>query len=84
MGIEKLLKNLNDYLDKGEKKKTAQCNRIDDLLVKLEEKKHKLEKKLAAENNVTKKKRLMTEVKIVTLQLKKGYKRRNELSEKCK
>jgi uncharacterized protein YgiM (DUF1202 family) len=84
MGIEKLLKNLNDYLEKGEKKKIAHCDRIDGLLVKLEEKKRKLEKKLAAEDNATKKKRLMTEVKIVTLQLKKGYKRREELSEKCK
>jgi hypothetical protein len=84
MGIEKLLKNLQDYLNKGEKKKTAHCDRIDHLLAKLEEKKQKLEKKLAAESNKTKQKRLMTDIKIVTLQLKNGYKRREELSAKCK
>ncbi|MGD8587668.1 MAG: hypothetical protein PVG22_02450 [Chromatiales bacterium] len=84
MGIEKLLKNLQDYLNKGEKKKTVHCDRIDHLLAKLEEKKQKLEKKLVDESNTTKKKRLMTDIKIVTLQLKNGYKRREELSAKCK
>ena len=84
MGIEKLLKNLQDYLKKGEKKKIAHCDRIDHLLEKLEEKKKKLEKKLAAESNTTKQKRLMTDIKIVTLQLKNGHKRRQELSAKCK
>lgn len=84
MGIEKLLKNLQDYLVKGEKKKVAHCDRIDNLLEKLEEKKKKLEKKLATESNTTKQKRLMTDIKIVTLQLKNGHKRREELSAKCK
>jgi hypothetical protein len=84
MGIEKLLKNLNDFLNKGEKKKTAHCDRIDGLLTKLEEKKLKLEKKLAAEKNTTKQKRLMTDIKIVTLQLKNGHKRRQELTAKCR
>jgi len=84
MGINALLENLNSYLLKGEKKKTAPCDRIDDLLAKLEEKKKKLAKKLEKEQNPTKKKRLSTDLKIVTLQLKKGRKRRQELEDKCK
>ncbi len=84
MGIEKLVKNLKDFLSKGEKKKTAHCDRIDGLLAKLEEKKLKLENKLAVEKNATKHKRLMTDIKIVTLQLKNGYKRRAELTAKCR
>ncbi|QYZ64629.1 MAG: hypothetical protein OI74_16875 [Gammaproteobacteria bacterium (ex Lamellibrachia satsuma)] len=83
MGIEKLLDSLNGYLKKAEKKKTAQCDEIDVLLKKLKEKKKKLEKKQSNEKNPTKKKRLSTELKIITLQLKKGSKRRNELKKKC-
>lgn len=84
MGIEKLIDSLNGYLKKGEKKKIVPCDRIDALLSKLEEKKKNLKKKLNNESNPTKKKRLSTELKIVTLQLKKGYKRRYELRDKCK
>ena len=84
MGIERLVDSLNVYLKKGEKNKNVQCDRIDELLSKLEEKKKNLKKKLNDESNSTKKKRLSTELKIVTLQLKKGYKRRNELKDKCK
>lgn len=83
MKFEKLLEHLNHYLKQGEKKKKAQCDRIDELLKKLEEKKKKLEKKLKEENNSTKKKRLNTEIKVITLQLKKGRKRRDELASKC-
>ncbi len=84
MKIKTLLDNLNVYLKKGEKEKSIQCDRIDELLGKLEEKKKKLQKKLGDESNNTKKKRLSTELKIVTLQLKKGLKRREELKNKCK
>lgn len=84
MKFEKLLENLNEYLSKGEKKKKVQCDRIDELLEKLEEKKKKLEHKLEDESNPTKKKRLSTDLKIVSLQLKKGNKRRRELTSKCK
>lgn len=84
MGIEKLLESLNDYLHRSEKKKTVHCDRIDEILSKLEDKKKKLEKKIESENNNTKKKRLKTELKIVSLQMKKAYKRRQELSKKCK
>ena len=84
MGIEKLLESLNDYLHKGAKKKSVRCDRIDEILAKLDEKKTKLEKKMDEEKNNTKKKRLKTELKVVSLQLKKAHKRRNELAGKCK
>lgn len=84
MGLKKLLENLNDYLNRGEKSDAVRCTRIDELLEKLEEKKKKLEKKLHVEKNQAKKKRLKTDIKIVTLQLKKGHKRREKLSQKCK
>lgn len=73
MGLAKLLQNLNDNLNRGEKTDSIRCERIDKLLVKLEQKKKKLEKKLHEEKSHSKKKRLKTDIKIVTLQLKKGY-----------
>ncbi|MCP4284996.1 MAG: hypothetical protein GY792_11160 [Gammaproteobacteria bacterium] len=84
MRIEKLLDNLKDYLDKGEKKKQAHCGRIDALLDKLAEKENKLQKKIAKESNASKIKRLNTELKIIAVQRKKGLARREELSDKCK
>ncbi len=83
MGIEKLLKDLTDYLDKGERKKKAHCERIDELLAKLEEKEAKLTKKLEKEKDTVKRKRLNTELKIVAVQRKKGAQRREELDTKC-
>ena len=83
MGLKKLLDNLNEYLNRGEKSNSTPCGKIDKLLEKLEEKKKKLEKKHREEKNNSKKKRLKTELKIVALQLKKGYKRRNNLKS-CK
>jgi len=83
MGIEKLLDSLKDYLDKGEKKKKAHCDRIDELLAKLAEKEAKLQQKLENETDELKKKRLSTELKIISVQRKKGAARREELSGKC-
>lgn len=83
MGIESLLESLNNYLNRGEKKKSAPCDRIDEILSKLEAKKKKLAHKLTSEENNTKKKRLKTDLKIVTLQLKKAHKRREEMEKKC-
>ena len=84
MGIDKLLTSLHEYLDKGERKNLAHCDRIDKLLNQLEEKKEKLKSKLEKEKSSRKKKRLKTDLKIVSLQLKKGYARREELKKKCK
>ncbi|MES9904583.1 MAG: hypothetical protein ABW168_18135 [Sedimenticola sp.] len=84
MGIEKLLQNLNEYLDQGEKKNRVKCDRIDDLLVQLKKKKGSLKRKLEKEKSASKQKRLKTDLKIIELQLKKGAKRRDELAKKCK
>jgi hypothetical protein len=84
MGIEKLLDNLKDYLDKGTKKKHAHCDRIDDLLLKLSEKEKKLQKKIAKEKNPTKRKQMKTDLKVIAVQYKKGMARREELQGKCK
>jgi len=82
--IEKVLAKLNDYLDQGERKKKAHCERIDSLLKKLKDKEDNLEKKLADENDPDKKKRLKIELKVVAAQRKKGQKRRKELDAKCR
>ena len=84
MKFQNLIKKLETHLSKGEHSKRAQCDRIDELLGKLERKRKKLEKDVEAEKNPTQKKRLKTDLKIVTLQLKKGVKRREELRKKCK
>ena len=85
MGVNKILRDLQKNLKKGDKKKAlVHCERIDDLLDKLKKKETKLKKKLAIEKNKHKRKQLALELKIVSLELKKGAKRRNELSKKCK
>jgi len=84
MGLDKLLSKLNDYLDEGQRKKKAHCERIDDLLVKLKEKQKGLEAELKKEKDSGKRKRIKSELKIVEMQRKKGQKRREELEVKCK
>lgn len=84
MPIDKLLSKLNDYLDKGQRKKKAHCERIDHLLDKLKEKQQELESQLDTEKDSSKRKRLKAELKIVEAQRKKGQKRRVELEVKCK
>ena len=84
MPIDDLLKNLNSYLNKGERKKKAHCERIDTLLEKLKEKESRLEKELKKESDPDKRKRIKIELKVITAQRKKGQKRRKDLSAKCK
>ncbi len=84
MAIDKIFKQLGDYLDKGERKKKAHCERIDTLLNKLKEKEKDLEKKLSNEKDPDKSKRLRIELKVVTAQRKKGQDRRKELDAKCR
>ncbi len=84
MPLDKLLTKLNDYLDEGQRKKKAHCERIDDLLLKLKEKQKDLEARLAKETDSAKKKRLKAEIKVVEAQRKKGQKQRVELEVKCK
>ena len=83
MAIDKLLSKLNDYLDEGQRKKKAHCERIDHLLEKLKEKQKLLEAQLKNEKDSGKKKRIKAELKIVEMQRKKGQKRRQELQVKC-
>jgi len=83
MGIKKLFKHLNEYLDKGNKKKSRViCDRIDHLLEQLKKKEKKLKKQLDKEKHTSKRKRIKTELKVIALQVKKGVKRRKELSDK--
>ncbi len=82
--IEKVLAKLHNYLDQGERKKKAHCERIDSLLKKLKKKEENLEKKLAGENDPDKKKRLKMEIKVVAIQRRKGQLRREELDAKCR
>jgi tRNA A37 N6-isopentenylltransferase MiaA len=83
MNINELLENLKKRLEKAELSDTAKCDRIDELLVQLKKKEQRLKNKLEEEKNSKKYKRLKTDLKIVQAQLKKGIKRRNELSKKC-
>ncbi len=84
MPLDDLLVKLNNYLDEGQRKKKAHCDRIDDLLEKLKGKQKLLEGQLKKEENAKKRKRIKTELKVVEAQLKKGKKRREELDVKCK
>ena len=84
MGIEKLVKNLNKDLEKVERKDAeGRCDRIDELLAKLKKKQKKLKKKLAGETSKNKRKKLALELRIASLELKKGIKRRKELEKRC-
>jgi hypothetical protein len=84
MGIKKLIKKLHHYLDSGEQKKAAQCDRIDDLLEALKKKEKKLKKNLESEKNHSTKRKLQINLKVVQVQMKKCTARRDELKKKCK
>ena len=84
MGAKKLLEKLKKYLAKGEKSQAAiRCEKIDDILDKLGEKEKKLKKKLEKEKNKGQRKDMEMELRIISVQRKKGIKRRKELEEKC-
>ena len=82
MGINKLIKDLQKQLSKGEKKGKAPLDRIDSLLLELGLKEKKLKNKLAKEKNTGERKRLKLDLKVVQLQLKKGKKKRSEMAKK--
>lgn len=85
MGIKKIVESLTAYLDEGQRKKRMDCDQIVVLLGKLEDKEKKLKKKLDKENNPAKRKKLKTEIKIVSVQRRKGEERAKELMKaKCK
>jgi hypothetical protein len=85
MGQENLLDKLQKHLKRGEKRKDAiRCDQIDIILEKLERKEQKLRKKLALEKDKGKRKKLDMEIRIISLQRKKGIKRRKEWADRCK
>ena len=85
MGIDKLIKDLQKQLSKGEKKgKDEHLDSIDQLLLELGLKEKKLEKKLDKAKGSGERKRIKLDLKVVKAQMKKGKKRRTELAQKAK
>ena len=74
MGIEKLIKKLSELLADNLDSDGQYCENIKELLEKLEKKKNKLDKKLKDTDDVSKRKKIKLELKIVEAQLKKGHK----------
>lgn len=75
MKIEKLIRRLRNYLDKGEEGAARERDNIDDLLKRLEASRDHLQHRLQKEKRVCKRKRLETQLKLVEIKLKKGRKR---------
>jgi Rad3-related DNA helicase len=84
MVLGKVIKKLQEYLDKAGRKKAVSCDAVDDLLQQLEEKRKKLEKRLEKEDHGRKRRELKLDLKIVTAELKRGKQRRKELRNRCK
>lgn len=84
MGMKKIVESLAAYLDEGKRSKRMDCDQIVALLDKLEAKEKKLKKKLEKENDPKTRKKLKTELKIVSVQRRKGAERAKELKSKCK
>ena len=80
MGIAKLLKCLHKQLKRSHADKIKQCDQLEELLNQLQKKEQALQQKLQKAKNISKRKRLKTDLKIVKLQLKKGRKRLDELN----
>jgi chromosome segregation ATPase len=83
MGIKKLLENLRSHLSRAERKKKVHCDRIDEILEKLKEKEKKLKRKLEREKRQDKRKKLKAELRVLSVQLRKGEARRQELKDRC-
>jgi len=85
MGLDKLIKKLKSTLNKGKKRKhDIRCEHIDKLLEKIKNKKRKLETMLAEEEDKSERKHLKLELKIASVEYRKGLKRRGEINKKCK
>lgn len=79
MPLDKLLKKLEGYLSKGKQKKPAYSEQINDFLEKLGKKEKKLQKKLTKIKSTRKRKKLKLELKIISVQKRKGAARLKEL-----
>jgi len=79
MGLNKLIKHLQETLSDGTDKNHTSCERIEELLGEIEAKEKKLKQKLSEETNTKKRKDLKLQLKIASTQLKKGMARLHEL-----
>jgi hypothetical protein len=79
----KIIDKLKELLDTGKNKDRSKCDRIADLLKKLKKQERVAKEKLTHEKDNTKRKRLMTEIKILHTQRKKGIQRYKELKKEC-
>ncbi|WP_316367490.1 hypothetical protein [Candidatus Thiodiazotropha sp. CDECU1] len=79
----KIVDKLKNLLDSGSKKDKPKCDRIAELLKKLKKQERAAKEKLANEKDRTKRKRLITEIKILHTQRKKAIRRYKELKKKC-
>ena len=85
MGLKKLIGKLQKQLGGGGKcHKRVSPDGSDALLVDLEKKERKLERKLATQKNVAKRKRLKCKLKFAQVQRNKGIARRRGLGKQGK
>ncbi len=85
MDLDKLIKKLKSNLDKGKKNKhDISCERIDELLDKIKKKQRKLKSMLAEEDDKTERKHIKLELKIASVEIRKGLKRRKEIEKDSK
>ncbi len=78
MGIDKIKKDLESIFKKDKIKKNH-CEELRDLLKELEKKERKLKSEIDYEKNKKKRKKLKIDLKIVQVQLRKGYNKFNNL-----
>ena len=72
MGIYKIIKDLESIFKKDKINK-SHYEDLEDLLKELEKKEKKLKSELDAESSKKKRKKLKMELKIVNVQIRKGY-----------
>ena len=84
MKLEKILRNLERFFQKGEESSKVRCGRLDDLLDELKSKQKKTENALRKQKDSDKRKKLKLESKIISMELGKAKQRRKELDKKCK
>ena len=84
MKLKALFESLKRSLERGEQSDQVKCERIDGLLAQLKKKEKRLLRKLDEEKNSRKYQRLKVELKVVRAQYRKGKKRREDLTQKCR
>ena len=85
MGLGKLIKKLQKNLAKGEKNDNKDnLEHIDELLERIKHKEKKLKESLSAEKDKSERKHLKLELKIASLEYRKGLKQREELGKNKK